>query len=103
MSETDPAGLFDRDRASSLRPGGPPINADPARGPGGEEYDRPMRIRGRTMRFAGMPADPASFGRDVAASTPAEVAEIIASGGFETPVQFCQSPCIHGWFARRTP
>jgi tRNA (cmo5U34)-methyltransferase len=39
--------------------------------------------------------------RDVAILPPAEVANLIAAGGFETPVQFHQAGLIHAWFARR--
>ncbi|HTU17555.1 MAG TPA: hypothetical protein VMG10_05780 [Gemmataceae bacterium] len=31
------------------------------------------------------------------------VAAVVASGGFEVPVQLLQTGLIHAWFARRTP
>ena len=44
----------------------------------------------------------AAYDRDVAILPPGEVAAIVASGGFEVPVQFLQTGLIHAWFARRT-
>ena len=44
----------------------------------------------------------AAYDRDVAILPPAEVAAIVASAGFEAPVQFLQTGLIHAWFARRT-
>ena len=44
----------------------------------------------------------AAYDRDVAILPPGEVAAIVASGGFEAPVQFLQTGLIHAWFARRT-
>lgn len=39
--------------------------------------------------------------KHVALLSPKEVAAIMQSGGFDTPVQFFQSGLIHAWFAKR--
>jgi tRNA (cmo5U34)-methyltransferase len=43
-----------------------------------------------------------AYARDVAILPPSEVGALIASAGFEQPVQFYQAGLIHGWYARRT-
>jgi tRNA (cmo5U34)-methyltransferase len=41
----------------------------------------------------------AAYRRDVAVLPPEDVREIIAMGGFESPVRFFQAGMIHAWFA----
>jgi tRNA (cmo5U34)-methyltransferase len=41
------------------------------------------------------------YGRDVAVLPPTHVGEIIASGGFETPIPFFQAGLIHAWFSKQ--
>lgn len=43
----------------------------------------------------------ATYAKDVAVLSPAVVATIIQSGGFEMPTQFFQAGLIHAWFAKR--
>ncbi len=59
------------------------------------------------MKSAELPEDDiekmrAAYGRDVAVLPPQEVASIIASAGFDTPVLFFQNLLIHAWYSRRT-
>ena len=42
-----------------------------------------------------------AYAKDVAILTPATVASIIESGGFEPPVQFFQAGLLHAWFSKR--
>jgi tRNA (cmo5U34)-methyltransferase len=42
-----------------------------------------------------------AYARDVAILPPGEVAALIASAGFDEPVQFYQAGLIHGWYGRR--
>jgi tRNA (cmo5U34)-methyltransferase len=44
----------------------------------------------------------AAYDREVAILSPGEVAALVASGGFEPPVQFLQTGLIHAWFSRWT-
>ena len=44
----------------------------------------------------------AAWEKDVAILPAADVAKIIAEGGFESPAQFYQAGLIHAWFARRS-
>ena len=41
-----------------------------------------------------------AYTRDVAVLPPAEVASMLAAGGFETPTPFFQAGLIHGWVSR---
>jgi tRNA (cmo5U34)-methyltransferase len=43
----------------------------------------------------------AAYARDVGVLPPNQVQQMIAAGGFDTPVQFVQTGLIHGWYARR--
>ena len=43
----------------------------------------------------------AAYAQDVAILPPAEVAAIIADGGFQAPVPFFQAGLIHAWVSRR--
>lgn len=42
-----------------------------------------------------------AYSRDVGVLPPAEIASIIAAGGFDTPVQFFQAGLIHAWVSRK--
>ena len=42
-----------------------------------------------------------AYAQDVGVLPAAEIASIIAAGGFELPVQFFQAGLIHGWVSRR--
>ena len=42
-----------------------------------------------------------AYGRDVAILPLDQLRNIIASGGFETPVLFLQTGLIHAWYAKR--
>ena len=42
-----------------------------------------------------------AYARDVAILPAPQVAGLIESAGFETPVQFFQAGLMHGWFCSR--
>jgi tRNA (cmo5U34)-methyltransferase len=58
------------------------------------------------MRTTGISAEQietmrATYRRDVAIAPPDRVRDLIASAGFDAPVQFLQTALIHAWYARR--
>jgi tRNA (cmo5U34)-methyltransferase len=89
-----------------LRPGGWLISSDLMADTRSAEYRSLAEVWWRAMRAADAPPDGfermlAAYERDVAILPFAEVAAIIASGGFAAPVEFFQAGLIHAWFARR--
>ncbi len=98
---------FFREIGERLRPGGWLVNADLAGDIGSEKYQNLLELWWRVMRGADAPAEGldklrTAYERDLGVLPPEEVAAIVASGGFETPVQFLQTGLIHAWFARRS-
>lgn len=92
--------------ASRLRPQGFLINADLASDMASAEYQSLLAVWMRMMKYAEIPDEEAEkyragYGTLASILPPADVAAIIASAGFELPVQFYQSFLIHGWYARR--
>lgn len=97
--------------ADRLKPDGVLVNADLAAEKGSPEkdsaaYDALLALWQRVMTGSGDSAEglrrmKAAYANDVAVLPPADVASIIAAGGFERPVQFFQAGLIHAWFAKR--
>lgn len=92
--------------ARRLQPGGYVVSTDIAYDMAGDDYASLREVWLRMLMFTGFTEEEgrgivASFGSSVAVLPPAEVAELIAAGGFGRPVQFVQSLLIHGWYARR--
>ena len=99
---------FFREIANRLRPGGYLISSDLAADTGTGSYQTLLQVWFRLMSGADVSPENlerlrAAYGRDVALLPPNEVAEVIAAGGFDTPIQFLQTGLIHAWFARRMP
>lgn len=99
---------FFRQIASRLRPDGYLVTADLVSDPSTAASPSLLDVWWWMQRYADVPAEQvekmrASYGREFAAQSPQEVASIIASGGFETPVLFLQTLLIHAWYAKRTP
>lgn len=95
---------FFRAIADRLRPGAPLVVADLAFPLPSEPL---VELWRRAWLHAGVPAAQVarlheSFGTQLAAVPPEEVAAVIAAGGFEAPVRCFQSILIHGWVARRS-
>lgn len=99
-------GLF-RSIAQRLTPGGVLASSDLSSKVGSPEY-RALVVAWMTMMAAAeVPAEnlrkmEAAWEKDVAILPAADVAKIIAEGGFESPAQFYQAGLIHAWFARRS-
>ena len=92
--------------AAHLNPGGILASADLASVVDSPEYEALVRVWMNMMAAAGVPPENLAkmreaWKKDVAILPPAEVAQIIAAGGFESPALFHQAGLIHGWFARR--
>lgn len=93
--------------ALRLRPQGYLISSDIAYDMSTSAYQSLLDVWLRMMKSAELPEEDvekmrASYGRDVAVLPPQEVASLIASGGFDTPVLFFQNLLIHAWYSRRT-
>lgn len=93
--------------AARLRPQGYLVSADVASDMSASAYQSLREAWTQMLRYAEYPdADVKQFldshGRNVAVLPPQEVASIIASGGFDSPVLFLQTLFIHAWYARRT-
>ncbi|MEH2165384.1 MAG: class I SAM-dependent methyltransferase [Nostoc sp.] len=92
--------------ASRLRPQGYLVSADLASDMSSSSYQSLREVWTRMLKYAEYPDQDienflASHGRDAAVLPPNEVASIIASSGFDTPVLFLQTLFIHAWYARR--
>ncbi|MBS7456002.1 class I SAM-dependent methyltransferase [Coralloluteibacterium stylophorae] len=92
--------------AARLRPGGLLASSDLAADTAAPAYDILLPAWMRMMAAADVPLEALArireaYARDVAVLPPAEVAALIAAGGFGDPVQFFQAGLIHGWLSRR--
>lgn len=99
------SGLF-RSIATRLRPGGVLASSDLSSDTGTASHEPLVEAWMAMMAAAGLPPENLrnmrkAWEKDVAILPPAEVAEVIAAGGFGTPVRFYQAGLIHAWFARR--
>jgi len=96
---------FFRQIAARLRPKGYLVNADIASDMSTAAYKSLFEVWVRALKYSEMPAEAvekfrAACGQDVAVLPPQEIASIIASSGFETPVLFLQTLFIHAWYSR---
>jgi len=97
---------FFRTIADRLRPGGLLASSDLASGAVGTDFETLLRIwmsvvAGGIVSAERLNRTREAFAKDVAVLGSAEVASIIAAGGFEQPVQFFQAGCLHAWCSRR--
>ncbi len=93
--------------AARLRPNGYLVSADLVADLSSPEYHSLLEVWLRTLRYSEVPAEEvktfrASYGRDVALLPPQDVASILTSSGFDTPVLFLQTLLIHAWYSQRT-
>jgi tRNA (cmo5U34)-methyltransferase len=98
---------FFRGIANRLRPDGLLVSTDLAGDLGAPECRSLLGVWFQLMSGSGIPEEGIermrqAYARDVAVLPPGEVREIIARGGFESPVLFFQAGMIHGWYARRS-
>lgn len=107
LLEREKRSEFFRAIAKRLRPGGYLACADLASDTDSDAYQSLLEVWLRMMKAAEVPPEKldhmrAAYGRDVAILPPEHVAAVIASGGFEEPIQFFQGGLIHAWYCRRT-
>jgi len=104
LQQDERAGFF-RGIHARLRPDGWLINSDLASDVDAQHYGALLEVWMRTMAGADLSEEKleqmrTAYRRDVAILAPELVGGIIASAGFDAPVQFYQCGLIHGWFAR---
>jgi tRNA (cmo5U34)-methyltransferase len=101
LKEDERRGYF-RQISKRLLPKGILVNADLSLPFDEESATAMMDIWIQMMEIDGTRIDPSVYGRDVAVLPPGTIEQLIASGGFKTPVQFFQTLMIHGWLAERS-
>ncbi len=94
--------------AGRLKSGGILASSDLASDVQSERYQSLLEVWLRTMAAANVSPERVqqmrdAYERDVSILPPKTVEAIIASGGFESPVQFYQAGLIHAWFCRSRP
>lgn len=105
---TDPRQRADffRAIAGRLRPGAILANADLAGDLAAPTFDALLACWFGVLSSTGMTAEALArmrqaYSTDVAVWPPERVAALMASAGFEAPVQFFQAGMMHAWFCRR--
>lgn len=98
---------FFRQVSNRLVPGGILVNSDLSAAVEAEGYDALLAVWQKVMDTSpgsaeGLGRMKTAYAKDVAIIPPEDVAAIIESGGFETPVEFFQAGLIHAWFAKRS-
>jgi tRNA (cmo5U34)-methyltransferase len=97
---------FFRAIAARLKPGGVLASSDLASDREAPHYASLLDVWLRTLAASDLSQDRAqqmraAYDRDVAILPARRVEEIIASAGFQAPVQFFQAGLIHAWYAVR--
>lgn len=97
---------FFRSIAQRLKPGGILASSDLASGMGSDDYESLLHISSNMRAAAGASPEGLermreAYAKDVAILSTQDVASIIASGGFEPPVQFFRAGLIHAWLSKR--
>ena len=93
--------------ASKLTPEGIMVSSDLASDTTSRNYQELLETWLTAMALSDLSDDnirkmKAAYAKDVAILPPKQVASIIASGGFDFPVQFYQAGLIHAFFAKRS-
>ncbi|MFJ9452815.1 class I SAM-dependent methyltransferase [Herbaspirillum sp. NPDC101397] len=104
LQQDERTGFF-RGIRQRLCPKGILINSDLTSDTDAPHYGALLEVWMRTMAGADLSQEKleqmrTAYRRDVAILAPEMVAGMMASGGFDRPVQFYQCGLIHGWFAR---
>ena len=100
------SALF-RQIADSLKPGGLLVSSDLASDTASQNYRQLLALWLKVMSSAAIADEDISkmkqaYAKDVAILPSSQIASIIASGGFTSPVQFYQAGFIHAFFAARS-
>lgn len=103
----DVRAQFFQQIATRLKPGGILANSDLSSDTASEEFEPALKMWQTVMSGAGLSPEElnrikAAYAKDVAILPPSEVATIIKTGGFDTPVKFYQAGLINAWFSKRT-
>lgn len=94
--------------ANRLNAGGVFVSSDLASDTSTTAYKSLLTVWLRTMAAADVSPErilqmQKAYAKDVAIIPPQQVAAVISSVGFETPVQFYQAGLIHAWYTHRLP
>lgn len=94
--------------ACRLKADGVLVSSDLASDTSSEAFKSLLTVWLRTMAAADVSPERVlqmqeGYAKDVAILPPHRVAAIIASAGFEAPVQFYQAGLIHAWYTHRLP
>lgn len=105
LDHQERSGFF-REIASRLVPGGLLASSDLASDVNSPEYDVLLCAWMNMMTAADITPEAVermhkAYANDVGVLPPQRIVEIIASGGFELPVQFFQAGLIHAWVSKR--
>jgi tRNA (cmo5U34)-methyltransferase len=97
---------FFRAISRRLKPGGRLASSDLASDVGSSEYEILLRAWMNMMAASAISPEAMdrirkAYANDVGVLPSNRVASIIASGGFESPVQFFQAGLIHAWLSKR--
>ncbi len=97
---------FFKQIATKLKPGGLLVSSDLAADIHSKNYENLLELWLTTMSVSEVSAEAiqsvkAAYSKDVAVLPPNKVAEIIKSGGFDTPIQFYQAGMIHAFLSKR--
>ncbi|MGV3533814.1 MAG: class I SAM-dependent methyltransferase [Chthoniobacteraceae bacterium] len=106
IQDRDARIAFFRGIGERLLPKGILLSSDLAGDMASPECDSLLKVWFHLMKGGGLSAEELkrmreAYERDVAVLPPADVCEVIRSGGFEPPVRFFQAGMIHAWFATR--
>lgn len=101
-------GAFFRGIATRLKAGGVLVTSDLASDTGAPHYAGLLEVWLRTMAGADLSPDRVqqmrdAYDRDVAILPARRVEALIASAGFDAPVQFYQAGLMHAWYCRAAP
>lgn len=97
---------FFRAIADRLKPGGMLVTSDLSADTEATHYSGFLEVWLRTMTAADLSPERvqqmrAAYSRDVAILPTRRVAALIASAGFDVPVQFYQAGLMHAWYCQR--
>jgi tRNA (cmo5U34)-methyltransferase len=89
-----------REIAARLRPDAYMVNADLASDMTSSAFKSLLEVWIRAHKYADMPVNRDSFGRNVAVLPPQEIELMISSSGFNAPTLFFQTLLIHAWYSK---
>ncbi|MFS6538470.1 class I SAM-dependent methyltransferase [Idiomarina loihiensis] len=105
LDQQERSGFF-REISRNLKPDGILASSDLASDVESAEYEVLLHAWMNMMMASDVPPEGRermrkAYANDVGVLPPSSIASIIASGGFELPVQFFQAGLIHAWLSKR--